>query len=58
MPKMDTVNYLDDFNINSMVEIKDILLHHLKQQTNYRIVTTKNIVHLLSELIFKEVSKQ
>ena len=57
MPKLDTVNYLDDFNINSITMIKEILLRHLKRQASYRIVTTRNIVHLLLELLFKELSK-
>ena len=55
MPKLDMLNYLDDFNVSSILAIKDILLRHLRKQGAYRVVTVRNIVYLLSELIFKEM---
>lgn len=52
MPRLDTVNYLDEFNIESILLIRSAALEQL--QKSYRVSTLRNMVLLIDELSFRE----
>ena len=58
MPRLDTINFLDEYNIESIGRLRNLALKHLENNTvknEYRLSTLRNMAILVDELTYKEL---
>lgn len=58
MPRLDTVNFLDEYNVSSIGQLRNLALRHLEANAisnNYRLATLRNMAILVDELTHKEL---
>lgn len=58
MPRLDTINFVDEYNLGSITQLRNIALRHLENNSKcnqYRLSTIRNMSIIVDELTYKEL---